>query len=760
MAAKRPARAGKTSATPEPLVLYIHGIGEQPAPADLKAEWDIALFGQEMGARTSMAYWADILHPKGGKQPPQTKQAASTTPTVDPTTLLQEAGVSTTDANAMRLVQGLLRAMGVTSPDAGTKALALPPALRRPLAKAFLEATIKDTAAYFFRPGMRAKIQARLRQALPKDGRLLTLVAHSQGSVIALEVLTALPASDPPRVYQFVTIGSPLGIQEVQEFLDCPRPLAVPGSIRLWNNFSDPLDLAALDKGLAHDFSSSDRVVDEVIRNTRTRVHAEFNPHSAAGYLAHPKVRAVVCGAARVDPQARFLVARDVAETLAVEERQSVLIEILEPGYRAIDESQADMEGREEKETDGGKHTLTLAARIDRAAQGIEKIVERSNPGKLNDAAIDKLRRFVAARLTAEEVQQIAHDHQNLRVYAIWKSNVKRRLLHRSHRVVQADAARSSYGASGEGVRWAILDTGLRFDHPHFEPYKNIEQIWDCTRQGPPVRAAGDLDLDGHGTHVAGIVAGTSRDKVVQGIAPQAKLVVYKVLKEDGSGEDAWIIKALDHIAEQNENNSEIFIHGVNLSLGGSYDASVYGCGFTPICAELRRAWRSGVLVVVACGNEGQVEVKTPDGDAELNSPMSIGDPANLEECVAVGSVNADRPHLYGISAFSSRGPTSDGRAKPDVVAPGERILSCNSSLGKNPKRASPKQLYRVDSGTSMAAPHVSGVLAAFLSVRKEFKGRPDEVKELLLKTCTDIGRDRYHQGRGIPNLMRMLLEA
>ena len=58
---------------------------------------------------------------------------------------------------------------------------------------------------------------------------------------------------------------------------------------------------------------------------------------------------------------------------------------------------------------------------------------------------------------------------------------------------------------------------------------------------------------------------------------------------------------------------------------------------------------------------------------------MSVGDPANLEECIAVGSVHGERPHLYGISAFSSRGPTSDGRAKPDVVAPGERILSCNS---------------------------------------------------------------------------------
>ena len=138
----------------------------------------------------------------------------------------------------------------------------------------------------------------------------------------------------------------------------------------------------------------------------------------------------------------------------------------------------------------------------------------------------------------------------------------------------------------------------------------------------------------------------------------------------------------------------------------------MYGCGFSPICQELRRLWRSGVLVVVASGNEGQLEVQTQDGDVEINTPMSIGDPANLEDCIAVGSVNADKPHLYGVSAFSSRGPTSDGRCKPDVVAPGERIRSVNSRVidPKSPNR------YRAESGTSMAAPHVSGLLAAFLS--------------------------------------------
>jgi subtilisin family serine protease len=268
-------------------------------------------------------------------------------------------------------------------------------------------------------------------------------------------------------------------------------------------------------------------------------------------------------------------------------------------------------------------------------------------------------------------------------------------------------------------------------------------------------------DEHGHGTHVAGIIAGAwtppgENTTTLSGMAPRASLYVYRVLDRDGSGDDAWIIKALDHVASTNEQAGQLVIHGINLSLGGSFDQSVYACGHSPLCRELKRLWRQGVLVVIAAGNEGFAVLESSDGPIDANMDLSIGDPANLEEAIAVGSTHKENPHSYGISYFSSRGPTADGRQKPDCVAPGERILSCRHKFAAD--AADVKRLYVEMSGTSMAAPHVSGVLAGFLSMRREFIGQPDRVKKYLLDSCTDLGRDRPMQGAGLPNLVRMLV--
>jgi subtilisin family serine protease len=202
-----------------------------------------------------------------------------------------------------------------------------------------------------------------------------------------------------------------------------------------------------------------------------------------------------------------------------------------------------------------------------------------------------------------------------------------------------------------------------------------------------------------------------------------------------------------------------LVVHGVNLSLGAGYDPSIYGCGHTPLCQELRRLWRQGVVVCLAAGNEGYATFQSGDEEMALNLDLSIGDPANLDEAIAVGSVHKENPHTYGISYFSSRGPTADGRRKPDCVAPGERIISARSG-GRAPvdDEDDLSACYVEMSGTSMAAPHVSGVLAAFLSARREFAGFPDRAKRILLENCTDLERDTNMQGAGLVNLTRMLL--
>ena len=349
-------------------------------------------------------------------------------------------------------------------------------------------------------------------------------------------------------------------------------------------------------------------------------------------------------------------------------------------------------------------------------------------------------------------------------MHRVWRNSTKRALLDRSPQTIHADAVQSAYRAFGEGITWAVLDTGIQPTHPHFGTHDTIREVFDCTEIGEPQRltrrrrkARIGVDRDGHGTHVAGIIAGEGKDEDgtrYAGIAPLAGIYSYKVLRDDGTGEDSSIIKALDHIAQLNESQSRMVIHGVNLSLGGPFDPWVYACGHSPICRELRRLWRQGVLVCVAAGNEGEVTINTFDGDVSLSVDLSIGDPANLEECVAVGSVHKTRPQSFGISHFSSKGPTADGRDKPDVVAPGERIISADALYNDTGR------LYVAQSGTSMACPHLSGFLAAFLSVRREFIGRPDEVKARLMATCTDLGRDRQIQGVGVPNLLRMLAEG
>ena len=156
-------------------------------------------------------------------------------------------------------------------------------------------------------------------------------------------------------------------------------------------------------------------------------------------------------------------------------------------------------------------------------------------------------------------------------------------------------------------------------------------------------------------------------------------------------------------------------------------------------------------MVVVASGNTGFGYVRNwLSQRIQSGFGLTINDPGNAELAITVGSTSS-RPNITGVSYFSSKGPTGDGRLKPDLVAPGERIISAAAADGELLWEAQVDgATYVENSGTSMAAPHVSGAAAAFLSVHREFIGRPEDVKRVLLASAIDLGRPTYFQGAGV----------
>jgi subtilisin family serine protease len=249
----------------------------------------------------------------------------------------------------------------------------------------------------------------------------------------------------------------------------------------------------------------------------------------------------------------------------------------------------------------------------------------------------------------------------------------------------------------------------------------------------------------------------------LRGVAPATKLVSLKVLDDDGNTVSSAILEAIDWVRKVNSDGRDIQIHGVNLSLGSDWPPADCAAGQSPICRELDLLLGTGVAVVVSAGNAGAAgALAGPSSDAR-GQLSTITDPGNTATAITVGSVHRSNPHTYGVTFDSSKGPTLDGRKKPDLVAPGERITSAAtgavvaSIAALAPNRKGALARYCEDSGTSMAAAHVSGVLAAFLSARPEFIGQPQLVKQIFMDGATDLGRHEFYQGAGLIDLMRAL---
>jgi subtilisin family serine protease len=354
-------------------------------------------------------------------------------------------------------------------------------------------------------------------------------------------------------------------------------------------------------------------------------------------------------------------------------------------------------------------------------------------------------------------------------------------LLLRSAVATKCRAAQRTFDATGEGVVWAVLDSGVDAGHRHFAAHRTLE-LPDGLEPRSFVPEVDDplVDANGHGTHVAATIAGglapgdaatgvgwyldpqgvEQRQAVavdgITGMAPAAKILSCAVLRADRTGDVTALLEALAYIQQLNDGGRRLRVHGVNISVGHMFDPRWYAAGRTPVCREVDRLVASGVVVVVAAGNTGYGYAKDPEGrPMRLGFQMTINDPGNAERAITVGATSSN-PHTTGVSYFSSKGPTGDGRMKPDLVAPGERIISAAAGeLLRQAQLADPGAEYIESSGTSMAAPHVSGAAAGLMSVHPELIGAPDRVKSVLMQSATDLGRSRSFQGAGMLDAMR-----
>ena len=320
--------------------------------------------------------------------------------------------------------------------------------------------------------------------------------------------------------------------------------------------------------------------------------------------------------------------------------------------------------------------------------------------------------------------------------------------MERTSAAVGATWARENLGVDGSGIGVALIDSGVISWHDdlgsdrvvHFADFVEFQPV--------------AYDDYGHGTHVAGIIAGSGYDSngARRGIAPGASLVVLKVLDADGNGYISNVIAALDYAVQ---NRARFNIRVVNLSVAAAVSQSYTS---DPLTLAAKRAVEAGVVVVTAAGNFG----KGPKGAAQYGG---ITAPGNAPWVITVGASSHNGTAARAddaVAAFSSRGPSYvDYAAKPDLVAPGvgiESLANASSLLFTSHPAArlwgaidTATQPYLSLSGTSMAAPVVTGTVALMLQANPALT--PNLVKAILQYTAEHRAKyDDLTQGAGFLN--------
>ncbi len=328
----------------------------------------------------------------------------------------------------------------------------------------------------------------------------------------------------------------------------------------------------------------------------------------------------------------------------------------------------------------------------------------------------------IAAEVPAHSIEKIAHHH--MIQYINYDAKVFK-CMDIASLSIDSDFVNDA-GYTGKGIGIAIVDTGV-FPHDDLtKPTNRIIAFKDfVNEQSIP------YDDDGHGTHVAGIIAGNGYvQERYKGVAPEANIIAVKALDETGSGNTSDILAALQWIVD----NKEIYnIKVVCMSFGSATSSSYRQ---DPLSQGASALVENSLTAVVAAGNSGP-------------NRRTITSPGTSPAVITVGATDDNRTSSIEddfIAEFSSRGPTLDGFIKPDVVAPGVDIMSLSN---KGPTS------YASYSGTSMAAPMVAGAVA--LLYEKYPQLSPVQIKSKLIKSSIVIERNRYAQGAGIINIKRAL---
>jgi subtilisin family serine protease len=299
----------------------------------------------------------------------------------------------------------------------------------------------------------------------------------------------------------------------------------------------------------------------------------------------------------------------------------------------------------------------------------------------------------------------------------VWLDGRIRPALDRSVPQIGAPAAWQA-GYEGAGVKVAVLDTGVDATHPDL--VGKVKEAQDFSGSG------GTKDNFGHGTHVAATIAGTGAGAggTRKGVAPKADLLIGKVLGDDGSGAESWIIAGMEWAAAEGASV-------VNMSLGGDPTD-----GSDPLSQAVDRITaESGTLFVIAAGNAGA------DG--------TIGTPGTAPSALTVGAVDRDD----SLADFSSRGPRlGDNGLKPEITAPGVGIVAARAA---GTTMGDPiDELYTSASGTSMATPHVAGAAALLAQAHPDWKA--GRLKDALVSTAkTNPDLSVYAQGAGRTDVAR-----